>query len=86
MKTVSKASSIEDKIDSVWTFVLGAVFVLQIIWIIWSNLFQLKYRLGFDASSYLLQSMEIVKQGTLFISDWEYTTSLFWDSTVPWRL
>ncbi|MGN0330940.1 MAG: hypothetical protein ACI4D5_06810 [Kineothrix sp.] len=83
MKTVSKASSIEDKIDSVWTFVLGAVFVLQIIWIIWSNLFQLKYRLGFDASSYLLQSMEIVKQGTLFISDWEYTTSLFWDSTVP---
>lgn len=80
---MKKSWNWEKKMNQLWTWMLGGVFGLQMIWIIYTNMFQIKDRLGFDASSLMLQSMEIVKQGTFLLSNWEYPTTLVWDSNIP---
>lgn len=70
-------------IDKVILAGLAFMFIGQIIWIVYMNLFQMQYQLGYDASAYYLKSVEIARQGTLFIKNWEEQTNLYLDSTVP---
>lgn len=62
---------------------LFTVFFLQIIVLVIFNLTQMRYHMGYDASSFYLKAMEMVKQGSLFISNWSEQTSLYLDSPVP---
>ncbi len=70
-------------LERVVLIILLGCFVGQFLWICYINLFQLQYHLGYDASSYLLKSIEMAKQGTPFISQWSEQTSLYLDSVVP---
>lgn len=64
--------------------IISALFVLmQISYIIWINLTQLQYHIGYDTSSTYLQAFEIWRQGTWNISNYVYTTSVTLDTTVP---
>lgn len=69
--------------EKISVFVLSAIFIAQLSWIFYINLFETQSHLGFDASSYILKSIEMAKQGTIFISNWDNQTSLYIDSTVP---
>lgn len=60
-----------------------ALFFAQVLVLGFFNLTQLKYHMGYDASSYYLKAMEMAKQGTLFITDWVDQTTLYFDSSVP---
>ncbi len=62
---------------------LCGMFILQIIMLAIFNLTQIQYHMGYDASSYYLKAMEIAKQGTLLVRDWQEQTTLYWDSSVP---
>ena len=59
------------------------IFVCQLIWIAYINLFQLQYHIGYDASAYYLKSVEMMRQKTLFISNWAEQTNMYIDSNVP---
>lgn len=63
--------------------VVWALFFVQVLVLGFFNLTQMKYHMGFDASSYYLKAMEMAKQGTLFITDWVEQTTLYFDSSVP---
>lgn len=63
-------------------YALPVILVIQLILIVYVNLTQLASHMGFDASSSYLQAMEMAKQGTLLIQNWQYTTSLGWDTPV----
>lgn len=56
--------------------------VIQVGLISYLNLFCLDRYIGYDCSSYYLQAIEIWKQKTLLISNWEYQTTICWDSPV----
>ena len=43
------------------------------------NLTQTRYIVNMDSSEYLVQVMQIVRQGTLLIRDYYYSTALMWD-------
>jgi hypothetical protein len=63
---------------------VAAIFLtIQIVMVIYINLTQLKYHIGYDASSCYLQAVEIWKQKTLLLSNWDPQTTLSWDSPVP---
>lgn len=62
--------------------VLILILVVQISIIIYINLFMLKYHLGYDCSAYYLQPMEMWKQKTLLPENWDFQTTLYWDSPV----
>lgn len=57
--------------------------IIQFSYIVYFNLSQFKYHLGYDASAYMLKSIEMARQGKIFIEHWEDQTSLYLDSTVP---
>lgn len=54
----------------------------QLFVIIYINLFCLDRYIGFDCSTYYLQAMEMWKQKTFFPLNWEFQTTLLWDSPV----
>ena len=56
---------------------LAVMLISQALFIIYINLFQMKYHLGFDASSYYLSSMEMWRQKSLILKDFFYTTNIF---------
>lgn len=51
--------------------------------IIYLNLTQLSYHMGYDASVSYLMVNEIYKQKTIFLQNWVYTTTFCWDFPVP---
>lgn len=60
-----------------------ALLCYQIGMIIYINLFQNQYHIGFDASSFMLNSIEAWKQKTVFTDNWIAQTSLALDSPMP---
>lgn len=62
--------------------VLCLILFVQIVLLLYLNLFKLDHFLGYDCSAYYLQAMEMGKQLTLFPSHWEYQTTLQMDSPV----
>lgn len=62
---------------------LSIVVLLQMGLIVYLNLFCLDHYLGYDCSSYYLQAIEIWRQKTLMLSNWDYQTTLYTDSPVP---
>lgn len=68
----------ENSVNSILNFI---IFV-QLSFIIFINLTQLQYHIGYDASSYYLQTIEMSKQNTLFPDNWMYQTTLYTDSPV----
>ena len=72
-----------NKVEKILLVFLLLIFLGQILWIAYINLFQLQYHMGYDASAYYLKSVEIVRQGTWFIKNWDEQTNLYLDSTVP---
>lgn len=61
-------------------FLLAAVQMIAIVYI---NLTQMPYHMGYDASAYYLKAAEIWKQKTLFISHWAEQTTLELDTSLP---
>lgn len=57
--------------------------VIQALVLVYINLTQMKYHMGYDASSYYLKALEMYKQGTIFITNWTEQTTLYFDSPVP---
>lgn len=47
------------------------------------NFVRLPYVMDFDSSCNPAQAMEIWEQGTLFLENWSYQTTLCWDNPVP---
>ena len=68
------------KLLTIITFI-GVVSQFGIL--IFINLTQMKYHMGFDASSYYLKALEMYKQGTIFVKNWTDQTTLYFDSAVP---
>ena len=60
--------------------ILGAVAAVQILFLIIFNLMHIKYIVNFDSGAYFALIREIVRQGTLFVENYYYTTQLLWDS------
>ena len=64
-------------------YVLYVLFAFQIIELLYINLTQMKYHIGYDASVFYLRALEVKKQGKLFLDNFVYQTSFFMDSPVP---
>ncbi len=60
--------------------ILYLILGVQIFFLVYTNLSQLQYYLGYDASAVYLQALMIHEQGTLLIEDWIYTSTLTWDT------
>lgn len=63
--------------------ILFVVFAFQFIIIAYFNLFQIRYHLGFDASSIMLRARMVWEQKTLFPDSFVEQTNLFFDSSMP---
>lgn len=62
--------------------VLCLILFVQIVILLYLNLFKLDHFLGYDCSVYYLQAIEMWKQRTMFPSNWVYQTTLLLDSPV----
>lgn len=62
--------------------VLCIFLLVQIGMIIYINLFQGEYYLGYDASTYYLQAIEMWNQKKLFLDNWTWQTTLCWDAPI----
>lgn len=58
------------------------ILAIEVLLIIYLNLFQSQNYLGYDASVYYLQTIETWEQKKLFLDNWVWQTTLCWDSTV----
>lgn len=56
------------------------ILAVQVVFLVFINLFCLENYLAYDSSAVYLQLQEIVRQGTFLISDWVYTSTLTWDT------
>lgn len=65
------------------TIGLFGLVAVQSFVLVWINITQMPYHIGYDASSYYLKALEMWKQGTLFCDHWVNQTTLYWDSAVP---
>ena len=63
--------------------ILVVLIGIQIILMVYFNLFEQHNYLGFDASVYFLQVIESWKQKTLFLNHWVGQTTLALDSQIP---
>lgn len=59
--------------------VLLALVAAQILYLLVFNVCRMKYMVNFDSNTYLVQVMQIWKQGKLLIDDYYYSTMLTWD-------
>lgn len=66
-------------------FLIGSAVLLiyQVALIVFANLTQLQYHLGFDASSAYVHAMEMWKTKSMIPSTFALTTTLGWDSPDP---
>ncbi|MDD2970502.1 MAG: hypothetical protein PHE02_00025 [Lachnospiraceae bacterium] len=62
---------------------MGALVLMQIFMILYVNLFQMPYHLGYDVSSYMMKAIEVWRQKTLFIDHWYHQTTLYIDNAMP---
>lgn len=62
--------------------ILCLLLLTQLGMIIYYNLFQGRYYLGYDASVYYLQAIETWKQKALLLDNWTWQTTLNWDAPV----
>lgn len=60
--------------------ILSLILLLQVLVIVYINLFRLQYYIGYDCSAYYLQTIEMWRQKTLLPNDWSFQTTLCWDS------
>lgn len=58
----------------------SGILLIQLSFIIFFNFTQLKYHMGYDASSAYLQVIEMWKQGTFYPKNWSFQTMLYWDT------
>ena len=65
------------------TILLGVLAGVQLLFLFWLNLTQLRYHLGYDASCDYLRAAEMYRQGKLFPDHWRDTTTSHLDSPVP---
>lgn len=64
-----------------WIF-MSICLILQIVFLMYTNLVHMKSMVDYDSSSVLVHAMEIWKQKTLFISEYGYQTTIDIDSMV----
>lgn len=69
--------------DQKLTTALFLLAVIQFLVLCYINLTQMKYHMGYDASSYYLKAFEMWKQKSLMCENWVEQTTLYWDSAVP---
>lgn len=62
--------------------ILCLLLLIQVGMIIYYNLFQGQYYLGYDASTYYLQAIETWHQKKLLLDHWTWQTTLCWDTPV----
>lgn len=60
--------------------ILCLIIVIQLLLIVYYNLFQGKYFIGYDHSVFYLQVIETWKQQQLMLDNWSWQTTLMWDS------
>ncbi len=60
-----------------------AVMLLQFLAVVYVNLFQMRYHMGYDVSSYMIKAIEVWKQKTLFVDFWQHQTTLYIDNAMP---
>ncbi len=65
----------ENKMEKIFIFLFAFLLSVQLIVLVYFNMTQLKYHLGYDISSNFLKAMEMVKQQKAFPDQWYYTTS-----------
>lgn len=57
----------------------GGVIVLQLLFLLYLNISTIQFQADFDSSSGMSQLVEIWRQKTFHIKDWEYQTTVGWD-------
>lgn len=72
-----------EKLYQLLTLLFLLLFLFQLGAMVYVNLTQMQYHVGYDASSYYLKAVEIWKQKTLLIGNWSEPTTLSLDSPVP---
>lgn len=65
------------------TSLFALLVAVQLLFLLWLNLTQLPYHLGYDASNDYLRAYEMYRQGTLFPDHWKDTTTSHLDAPVP---
>lgn len=68
---------------NVTNIILLCLIAIQLCALFIFNMTKLPYESNFDSSAAMAQAMEIVKQKTLFLSDWEYQSTFGLDSVLP---
>lgn len=68
---------------NLFSALFGTLAVLQLLFLLWLNLTQLPYHLGYDASCDYLRAYEMYRQGTLFPENWHDTTTSHLDAPGP---
>lgn len=58
------------------------ILLVEVCLLIYFNLFEGKNYMGYDASVYYLQTIETWEQKKLFLDNWEWQTTLCWDSPI----
>ena len=58
------------------------ILLAEVCLLIYFNLFEGKNYMGYDASVYYLQTIETWEQKKLFLDNWEWQTTLCWDSPI----
>lgn len=59
--------------------VIALMAVIQIGYLLIFNILRMETEINMDSSEYLVQVMQIFRQGTLLIDDYYYSTALMWD-------
>lgn len=76
-------SGLMEKRKEGYKIVLAGLLAIQMGVILYVNLFQMKYHLGYDVSSYMMKAVEVWRQKTLFIDHWNHQTTLYIDNAMP---
>lgn len=59
-----------------------AIFFIEIIFLFYSNITQMEYHMGYDASYFYNKAIEIWHQKTLFLKNWSDQTALNFDTSI----
>lgn len=62
---------------------LMVTFLLQFLFVVYINLFEVKYHLSYDACINYVQTILSWQKKELFLSNWQYTTNLQLDNILP---
>jgi len=73
----------KNNLKKVLSNLLIIFFICQFLVVVFFNLTQLKYHMGYDAAINYLNAIEIAKQKTIFLSNWQCTTFFAFISNIP---